>query len=116
MFSCRLRPWLVLSALLGLGSCELNPQPDLPGSRGVHDPAIPDVAGSPENPPASGGGMTQPTQPGSGQGAQSGSGNLGLGGTTQVPPERNDDGGADGSSSGASPGRGEGGDGQGGAQ
>src|ERR1700752_3153782 len=32
MLSRWLRLGLVLSALLGLGSCELNPQPDLPGS------------------------------------------------------------------------------------
>ena len=63
MFSRRLRSWLVLSALIGLGACGLNPQPDLPGgspgpSSGVEQPG--DGTGGQKENGSSAGGATVP--------------------------------------------------------
>jgi hypothetical protein len=85
MLSRWLRVGLVLSALLGLGSCELNPQPDLPGS----------TVGTPNGPggPVVGSGGTGLDL---GNGGMSGSGSVALpsagmsssasGGGAGVPP------------------------------
>lgn len=94
MFSLRLRHWLVASALLGLAACELNPQPDLPGSRGAHDPAAPGADFGPDDGSSSGG--SKATTPEPGQGATAGSGPVGVGGSAMGPPT-SDQGGADGS-------------------
>jgi hypothetical protein len=47
MISRSLRRWVALAAfgLLGPAACELNPQPDLPGSNAVHDPGVPTPGG-----------------------------------------------------------------------
>lgn len=47
MISRSLRRWLALVAfgLLGPAACELNPQPDLPGSNAAHDPGVPTPGG-----------------------------------------------------------------------
>jgi hypothetical protein len=47
MISRSLRRWVALAAfgLLGPAACELNPQPDLPGSNAVHDPGVPAPGG-----------------------------------------------------------------------
>jgi hypothetical protein len=66
---------LLVSALLGLASCDLNPQPDLPGSRAGNDGASSNGA--------QGGSSPSPGGPVLGT---SGSG----GNTTSVPPEGED--------------------------
>ena len=116
MFSPRLRHWLVALALLGLGACELNPQPDLPGSRGAHEPAAPGADFGPDDGSTSGGSKATTPQPG--EGATAGGGPVGTGGSGTLPPS-DEQGGADGSAGsndGKSSEGGDGGDAQGGAR
>lgn len=86
MFSRRLRPRLVALALLGLGSCDLNPQPDLPVASGSHDPALPG---------ANNGGGTSSSAAGSNNGGsfvlEPG---MPTGGTDMTTPDDKGDGGA----------------------
>jgi hypothetical protein len=76
----RFRFWLVLAVAAGLASCEINPQPPLPGSGEDSSPSLPG---------ANSGGASQNSQSGAATGpAAAGSLNLSTGGTgaSGTPP------------------------------
>jgi hypothetical protein len=99
MLPRRLRPWLALATLVALASCELNPQPVLPGERASADPSL-EGDGKATGGKATGGttAAIQPDDPGATPGAGGAPGEVGSGGAS--PTDSGAGGADDGSPSG----------------